>query len=272
MGLAVAPGARSPPRSTFPRARAYLGRPRNDCTRRIYLTCRSRVSGCSSRSRCPSLASLLAPMSTVDLDLSPARRAPRCWTRGALPSVDTWTFTAAGLPWVDQQWGSQVVLHAVAIDGWLDRAGPAARRPRSDHLRAALAPDRPTSRSRRAARRRCSRSRRSSSPRRPGAAPAAARDGLLRRRPAARHGPPRPPARALAGPGRSSPSGRTSTAASSWGRSSSASPGSRTSTTVSTVPHRRSGHRARERRGGVPDPVRPVGLGATRSACRRTRR
>jgi hypothetical protein len=29
---------------------------------------------------------------------------------GAIPTADTWTFTAYGLPWTDQQWGSQVVL------------------------------------------------------------------------------------------------------------------------------------------------------------------
>ena len=31
-------------------------------------------------------------------------------TMGAIPVVDTWTFTAAGEPWVDQQWGAQIVL------------------------------------------------------------------------------------------------------------------------------------------------------------------
>ena len=33
--------------------------------------------------------------------------------------TDTWTFTAAGLPWLDQQWGAQVVLGGVyGLAGW----------------------------------------------------------------------------------------------------------------------------------------------------------
>ena len=58
----------------------------------------------------PVLAALLASLSSVDLDLPPAgrRRDPR--GPGAIPRVDTWTFTAAGLPWLDQQWGAQAIL------------------------------------------------------------------------------------------------------------------------------------------------------------------
>lgn len=60
----------------------------------------------------PMLASLLASMSTVDLTYQLRAGAEILATR-AIPSTDTWTFTAAGQPWVDQQWGAQVVLATV---------------------------------------------------------------------------------------------------------------------------------------------------------------
>lgn len=60
----------------------------------------------------PVLASMLASMSTVDLTYQLRAGAEIIDTR-AIPTVDTWTFTAAGRPWVDQQWGAQVVLAAV---------------------------------------------------------------------------------------------------------------------------------------------------------------
>ena len=67
-----------------------------------------------------------------------ARRCSRCWSRcprwtsptrsaratrssasGALPGVDTWTFTVAGTPWLDQQWLAQVLLSLFhGIGGW----------------------------------------------------------------------------------------------------------------------------------------------------------
>ena len=80
----------------------------------------------------PVLAALLATMSTVDLDVSPARRRRDPATR-AIPHVDTWTFTAAGLPWVDQQWGAQVVLAVVErLAGWTGpRPAPRGARPAS---------------------------------------------------------------------------------------------------------------------------------------------
>jgi hypothetical protein len=66
----------------------------------------------------PVLAALLAPMSTVDLTYH-LRAGAEILDTGAIPSVDTWTFTAAGLPWVDQQWGSQVILVlAERLGGW----------------------------------------------------------------------------------------------------------------------------------------------------------
>lgn len=66
----------------------------------------------------PVLAAVIAPMSTVDLTYH-LRAGQEILGTGTIPVSDTWTFTAAGLPWVDQQWGSQVVLSAVEqAAGW----------------------------------------------------------------------------------------------------------------------------------------------------------
>jgi hypothetical protein len=66
----------------------------------------------------PVLAATLAPMSSVDLTYQLRAGGEIIDTR-AIPSVDTWTFTAAGVPWVDQQWGAQVLLAAVyRLGGW----------------------------------------------------------------------------------------------------------------------------------------------------------
>ena len=44
---------------------------------------------------------------------------PRSWISRAIPTVDSWTFTAFGLPWLDQQWGAQVILELVdRLGGW----------------------------------------------------------------------------------------------------------------------------------------------------------
>jgi hypothetical protein len=59
----------------------------------------------------PMLASLVATLSTVDLTYQ-LRAGSEILGSRAIPAVDSWTFTAAGLPWVDQQWGAQVVLAA----------------------------------------------------------------------------------------------------------------------------------------------------------------
>jgi hypothetical protein len=70
----------------------------------------------------PVLASLIAKISTVDLAYQ-LRAGAEILASGRLPSVDTWTFTMLGEPWVDQQWGAQVVLRAVeSIGGWLGLA------------------------------------------------------------------------------------------------------------------------------------------------------
>lgn len=66
----------------------------------------------------PVLASLLATMSTVDLAYH-LRAGSEILVTGAIPTEDTWTFTAAGTPWVDQQWAAQIVLALVdRLGGW----------------------------------------------------------------------------------------------------------------------------------------------------------
>ncbi len=70
----------------------------------------------------PVLASLLAPLSTVDLAYQ-LRAGADILATGGIPTVDTWTFTMAGAPWVDQQWGAQVILGVVeATGGWVGLA------------------------------------------------------------------------------------------------------------------------------------------------------
>ena len=66
----------------------------------------------------PVVASLLASLSTVDLAYH-LRAGADILATGSIPRIDTWTFTADGLPWVDQQWGAQVILAAVdRLGGW----------------------------------------------------------------------------------------------------------------------------------------------------------
>ena len=66
----------------------------------------------------PALASLLASMSTVDLAYQ-LRAGNEILSTGTVPTVDTWTFTAAGLPWIDQQWGAQIIFALVdRLGGW----------------------------------------------------------------------------------------------------------------------------------------------------------
>ncbi len=66
----------------------------------------------------PVLGALLATLPTVDLAYQLRAGAEIIDGRG-IPSTDTWTFTAAGLPWLDQQWGAQVVLGGVyGLAGW----------------------------------------------------------------------------------------------------------------------------------------------------------
>ena len=57
----------------------------------------------------PGLAALLAAVSAVDLAYH-LRAGSEMLDGGGLPHTDTYTFTVAGEPWLDQQWGAQVVL------------------------------------------------------------------------------------------------------------------------------------------------------------------
>ncbi len=66
----------------------------------------------------PVLAALIANLSSVDLTYH-LRAGEGILATGAIPRVDEWTFTAAGAPWTDQQWGAQVVLElAYRLGGW----------------------------------------------------------------------------------------------------------------------------------------------------------
>src|SRR2546423_11043715 len=66
----------------------------------------------------PMLGALIAPMPSVDLTFL-LRAGSEILASGAIPTVDTWTFTAAGTPWLNQQWGSELLLQlAYAATGW----------------------------------------------------------------------------------------------------------------------------------------------------------
>ena len=66
----------------------------------------------------PALASLIATLPTTDLAYQ-LRAGTDILGGGGVPAHDAWTFTAAGLPWLDQQWGAQVILAAVyGAAGW----------------------------------------------------------------------------------------------------------------------------------------------------------
>jgi hypothetical protein len=66
----------------------------------------------------PVVAALASHMSTVDLAYH-LRAGDGILSTHALPQVDTYTFTVAGRPWLDQQWGAQVLLGgAYRLGGW----------------------------------------------------------------------------------------------------------------------------------------------------------
>lgn len=66
----------------------------------------------------PALAALLAALPTVDLAYH-LRAGAEIISTGRIPTHDTWTFTATGEPWLDQQWGAQIVLRAIeSTGGW----------------------------------------------------------------------------------------------------------------------------------------------------------
>jgi hypothetical protein len=66
----------------------------------------------------PALLSLLVAMPAVDLAYQ-VRAGDEILRAGALPAVDTWTFTIEGKPWLDQQWLAQVLFSVVhGLGGW----------------------------------------------------------------------------------------------------------------------------------------------------------
>jgi len=66
----------------------------------------------------PALAALLVPMPAVDLAYQ-LRAGADILAGHGIPDHDTWTFTVAGTPWLDQQWGAQVLLSGVfQVLGW----------------------------------------------------------------------------------------------------------------------------------------------------------
>jgi len=60
----------------------------------------------------PVLAAFIANLSAVDLAYH-VRAGGELLDTGRIPVADTWTFTATGAPWLNQQWGAQLVLAAV---------------------------------------------------------------------------------------------------------------------------------------------------------------
>lgn len=66
----------------------------------------------------PVLAALIANLSSVDLAYH-LRAGAEILDNRAIPTADSWTFTAFGAPWTDQQWGAQVLLAAIyRLGGW----------------------------------------------------------------------------------------------------------------------------------------------------------
>jgi len=57
----------------------------------------------------PALVCLLVPIPAVDLAYQ-VRAGDEILRIGLIPAVDTYTFTVAGNPWIDQQWLAQVLL------------------------------------------------------------------------------------------------------------------------------------------------------------------
>ena len=55
----------------------------------------------------PALAAVIANLPSVDLTYH-LRAGAQILDGGGIPTTDTWTFTAYGAPWMDQQWGAQV--------------------------------------------------------------------------------------------------------------------------------------------------------------------
>ena len=66
----------------------------------------------------PVLAALLASISTVDLAYQ-VQSGQLILDHGAILRADPFTFTAGGQPWLDQQWGAQVLFAVIyRVAGW----------------------------------------------------------------------------------------------------------------------------------------------------------
>ena len=65
----------------------------------------------------PALGAVIANLPSVDLTYHLRAGVGILDGRG-IPTTDTWTFTAFGAPWIDQQWGAQVIL--ALLTGWRD--------------------------------------------------------------------------------------------------------------------------------------------------------
>lgn len=66
----------------------------------------------------PILGAFIANLSSVDLAYH-LRAGAEIIGGAGIPAHDTFTFTAAGQPWLDQQWAAQVLLAAVyEVSGW----------------------------------------------------------------------------------------------------------------------------------------------------------
>lgn len=66
----------------------------------------------------PALASLIVPLPAVDLAYQ-VRAGELILATGVIPATDTFTFTVAGSPWLDQQWLAQALLAAgFRVGGW----------------------------------------------------------------------------------------------------------------------------------------------------------
>lgn len=66
----------------------------------------------------PVLGALIATLPTVDLTYQ-LRAGGQILDGAGIPAADTWTFTALGRPWLDQQWAAQVLLALTwRLGGW----------------------------------------------------------------------------------------------------------------------------------------------------------
>ena len=66
----------------------------------------------------PALVALIVPLPAVDLAYQ-VRTGDLILATGSIPAVDTYTFTATGAPWTDQQWLAQVLLAiGYRLGGW----------------------------------------------------------------------------------------------------------------------------------------------------------